>query len=1157
MGSGAWNVRRVWGWLLAALVLLVFAPAKALASGTIAVDEAFASANISDHADVVIAPKGTDPQGIAAIRALPFAPSTGLTLGFREEVVWLRVPIDVRLARPEPLFLIFHYTNLDALSLFLEQPDGSVIEQFSGDRLALSDRPVKSHELGFRFFPQPGRSTAYIRVKSESSLRLRSTLFTGASYVEAEAHERTILGIYAGFGILIVLYNLFVFFSTGDFNFLRYCLLIGMYVGVDLAIRGLTSFYFYPDSPTLANILVPSAMFPTLSVGLWFALRFLSPRSSKSGLQQEFPRLYRLGEVFAWVLLLGPFAQFAFGYRVAVNLATEAIPLWAIYLIIVSSVLAHRGFRPAKFFLVAWSSLLLGVSTTAFATRGIIPTTVLTSYAGMIGASVQMVLLSFGLADRINFLQMEVGRQEKLTFAATKRALEEQERMNVLKDEFLANTSHELRTPLNGIIGLAEMLEEEPQFDGRAKANLRMIASSGRRLANLVNDILDFSKLKKNELVLQKARTDVGPIVDTVIGLTRTIVGKKPVTVINNVPADLAPVYGDANRIQQILFNLVGNALKFTDAGTVTIDASATDVDVSISVKDTGIGISEDAMGRIFESFEQGDGSTARKYGGTGLGLAVTRQLVEAHSGEILVESQVGHGSRFTVTLPRSTSTLETLPASEAQAALAARVRPASTTLRVAPKTPSVAPRAATTVSVPPPAQAPRVNVDTSKGRVLVVDDEPVNREVLLQLLTQRGYIVDQAEDGIEGIAKIKDGALPDIVLLDVMMPGKSGYEVLDEVRKTFDKETLPILLLTAKTQEKDLAEGFKRGANDYVTKPFSRLELEARVQHHLTVSRQSRRLASELAERVRLEGTNEALKFQHASARANLDAIAQEREALVAELDEAQKQLVQAEKMASLGQQVSGIAHEIGNPLNYISGSAQLMGLEIMDLEEKCPGENAVEHFGRIREHLTDMETGCEKIREISQAMRNYSRLDDVATPDIDLVEVAKEALVILDGKARGITLTMRDSQVPTITCHRSHVGQVIMNLVGNAIDALQERRDNEGVESCGRIAVELRPSDSDGTEGVEICVDDDGPGVPKAIRAKILEPFFTTKPAGKGTGLGLAITSKIVQQHGGRISIETSDSLGGASFRVWLPLTPITQASEDASGLHGMFDD
>jgi signal transduction histidine kinase len=188
---------------------------------------------------------------------------------------------------------------------------------------------------------------------------------------------------------------------------------------------------------------------------------------------------------------------------------------------------------------------------------------------------------------------------------------------------------------------------------------------------------------------------------------------------------------------------------------------------------------------------------------------------------------------------------------------------------------------------------------------------------------------------------------------------------------------------------------------------------------------------------------------------------------------------------------------------------------------------------------------------------MRNYSRLDDVATPGVDLKAVAREALVILEGKARGIALSMNAAEVPTITCHRSHVGQVIMNLVGNAIDALQERREAEGVESCGRIGVELRSAENHGADGVEILVDDDGPGVPKHIRPKILEPFFTTKPAGKGTGLGLAITSKIVQNHGGRITIETSDTLGGASFRVWLPIAPVNHGGEDTSGLHGMFDD
>jgi signal transduction histidine kinase len=1170
MGLGRTALGRAWVGLFAALGVLcaLSVPARAAAADPLVIGPAFAQEEVARHADIFIGQPGMKASTVEEVRIAPFEPSDGkLNFGFREVDVWLRVPIEVTVDRPEPVFLVFHYGSLDHLELTLEQPDGTTIHQVTGDRHAVSERPAKTHELAFRFVPQKGRSTAWVRVSTESALRLRSTIYAATEYVEAEAHERMILGIYAGFAILIVLYNLFVFFATGDFNFVRYCLLIGGYSAGDLAIRGLTAYYLYPDSPTFANVFIPDSMFPTMSAGLWFALRFLSPRQSSRGLEQEYPRVYKAGQIAMWALLFGPLTHALGSYHLAVTVATEAIPIWAIYLITIGALLARSGFRPAKFFLLAWTSFIIGVSIQSLMSRGHLPANAYTNYAGLVGASIQMVLLSFGLADRINFLQAEVARQEKLTLDATKLALEEQERMNVLKDEFLANTSHELRTPLNGIIGLADMLEEEPQFDDRAKANLRLIASSGRRLANLVNDILDFSKLKQNELVLQKAPTDIAPIAEAVVALARPQVGKKPVTITNEVPADLAPVYGDPNRIQQVLFNLVGNAVKFTEAGTVSVTAESTESEVRIHIVDSGIGISADALGRIFESFQQGDGSTARKYGGTGLGLAVTKQLVEAHGGQVLVESALGKGSRFTVVLPRSTahdSVVAPAPAPRPVPAPSAAVSVARIALAApkAPAAPPEVPASAPGVPAPPvaaPAAAPaeRMKVDISKGRVLVVDDEPVNREVLLQLLTQRGYEVELAEDGIEGVAKIQGDALPDIVLLDVMMPGKSGYEVLDDVRKTLDKETLPILLLTAKTQEKDLAEGFKHGANDYVTKPFSRMELEARVQHHLTVSRQSRRLAAELAERVRLEGTNEELKLQHASARANLEAIAHEREALVAELDEAQKQLVQAEKMASLGQQVSGIAHEIGNPLNYISGSAQLMNLEIMDIEEKCADAGADEHFEKLREHLTDIETGCEKIREISQAMRNYSRLDDTATPGVDLVAVAHEALVILEGKARGITLNMEPKAVPAITCHRSHVGQVIMNLVGNAIDALQERRESEGVESCGRILVDLRALENNGAEGVEILVDDDGPGVPKHIRAKILEPFFTTKPAGKGTGLGLAITSKIVANHGGRITIDTSETLGGASFRVWLPLVPVHEGAEDSSGLHGMFDD
>ena len=1172
---------RSWLALAAKLALLVFVfarPARALPErNTITVGEAFESENASGHFQMqLVPPGGKGSVNVADLDDSLFtdAHNPNLNLGFHDGTVWVRFGLHVESASIEPLFLIFHYASLDHLSLILHQPDGTVFTAESGDRLPLSLRPVKTHELGFRFIPQKGDAVAYVRVRTESATRMLSTLYTATSYVEAEAHERTLLGIFAGFGLLIVLYNLFVFASTGDANFLRYVLLIAFYVTGDLAIRGFASFYLYPEHPAFANVFIPNAIFPTMSVGLWFSIRFLSPRSGAAGLYSEFPRLYQAGKLTAFVLLLAPLSHVFGGYRVAASLATAALPIWSIYLITIGALLSRHGFRPAKFFLIAWSAFLFGIATTSLMTRGALPQNGFTNYAAIVGACCQMVLLSFGLADRINFLQVEVARQEKLTHQATLQALAEQERMNILKDDFLANTSHELRTPLNGIIGLAEMLEEEPQFDGRAKGNLRMIASSGRRLASLVNDILDFSKLKKNELILQRTRTDLAPIVTTVIGLASTMVGKKALTVTSLVSSQLQPVYGDANRVQQILLNLVGNAIKFTESGAVTIEAFEGENTVTITVTDTGIGISPQAIGRIFESFEQGDGSTARKYGGTGLGLAVTRQLVAAHGGEISVESEIGKGSRFVVVLPSSNLN----PESVSMPAATALQSPAPTKPLVGAKLPSFAPpaRAASVDSQranserPPslvlrsvPDQAlgaaapPEAAEGATKGHVLVVDDEYINRELLVQLLTQRGYSVDTADDGIEAVEKMANGTLPDIVLLDVMMPGKSGYEVLSDVRKTHNKEMLPILLLTAKTQERDLAEGFKWGANDYITKPFSRIELEARVAHHLTVTRQTRRLATELAERIRLQGTNEHLLLENASARTNLDAIARERQALAAELDEATKQLVQAEKMASLGQQVSGIAHEIGNPLNYISGSAQLMNLECMDLEEKCPGEAVQVHFERLREHLNDVETGCEKIREISQAMRNYSRLDDVATPDTNLHEVAREALVILEGKAQGIRLTLSASKASPITCHRSHVGQVIMNLVGNAIDALHERREAQGFESCGQVQIELHDADSGGVAGIELCVDDDGGGVPKAIRSKILEPFFTTKPAGKGTGLGLAITSKIVHQHGGRISIETSADLGGASFRVWFPSVPPSHAAQNPSGLNAMFDD
>ncbi len=428
---------------------------------------------------------------------------------------------------------------------------------------------------------------------------------------------------------------------------------------------------------------------------------------------------------------------------------------------------------------------------------------------------------------------------------------EKMQQLDKLKDEFLANTSHELRTPLNGIIGLAESLIDgvAGPLNKVAVENLRMVISSGRRLSTLVNDILDFSKLKNQELILQQKPVDMGQITGMVLTLCKTLASGKPIVLINKISPDAPAVYGDENRIQQIMYNLIGNAIKFTESGSVTVSATVEPVPVeaqslaaflTITVADTGIGIPADKFDKIFQSFEQADGSTARTYGGTGLGLAVTKKLVELHGGRVWLESEVGKGSIFHFTLPISVEQLST----EEREAVAALRRDESVIEMSAPlatlrREDFVADDADSELFVEGrrPVNGNGDN-DHHKYRILVVDDEPVNIQVVSNMLTIQHYHVAAALNGLEALAYFKKGEKFDLVLLDVMMPRMSGYEVCEKIRQIHPATTMPIILLTAKNQVSDLVTGFNSGANDYLTKPFSKNELMARIRTHLTLAR-------------------------------------------------------------------------------------------------------------------------------------------------------------------------------------------------------------------------------------------------------------------------------------------------------------------------------
>ena len=490
------------------------------------------------------------------------------------------------------------------------------------------------------------------------------------------------------------------------------------------------------------------------------------------------------------------------------------------------------------------------------------------------------------LANSFNAMAREVYARE----SSLKKAQEELQRIDKLKDEFLANTSHEIRTPLNGIIGITESLIDgvTGKLPPATISNLVMIAVSGRRLATLVNDILDFSKLRHQTIELQIKAIAVWDIVEVVLTLCRPLVGQKNLQLINNVSSPLPLIAADENRLQQILHNLIGNALKFTDSGKVEVSAQLTTnkQQIQITIADTGIGIPTNKHESIFESFEQADGSTARIYGGTGLGLAITKKLVELHGGKIWVKSAIDEGSQFTFTLPISqeaeVSSRHLQVSSVSKYALSTSVFSNSLSSSDRQTLEFTERRESTLVD------NERSSTELSQFyQVLVVDDEPVNRLVLVNHLSLHNYKITEVSSGDEALSILENGFKPDVILLDVMMPRMTGYEVTRKIREMWQPNELPVLLLTAKNQVSDLVVGFDAGANDYITKPISKDELLARIKTH----------CSQAA--TFLENSRIRTELEKSEARERERAIQIEQS--LKQLQQAHIQLIRSERMANI----------------------------------------------------------------------------------------------------------------------------------------------------------------------------------------------------------------------------------------------------------------
>jgi len=535
----------------------------------------------------------------------------------------------------------------------------------------------------------------------------------------------------------------------------------------------------------------------------------------------------------------------------------------------------------------------------------------------------------------------------------------------------------------------------------------------------------------------------------------------------------------------------VGNAIKFTEKGSVEIRIVEAEKKISVYVKDTGPGISKTDQAVIFERFRQADGSATREHEGTGLGLSIAREIIRLHGGEIGVESQPGKGSEFFFSLPIAA---EAIQAAEPQKKDAG-VEPIAQTQTASKPTAVLETKRAEVTGRDRHYELEKDKeyeeaVKGSGELILIIDDNAVNREVVKTRLEMHQYRTCEAADGMEGLKKIKEEK-PDLIILDLMMPRMSGYEFCKKVRKNQSADELPVIMLTAKTEMGDKVYGLQVGANDYISKPFHKEELVARVGVLL-----------------KLRAMTQELKRWNLELETRVD----ER---TKELAKAQEQLIQAEKMATVGTLAGGVAHEINNPLTAVLTNAQL--LKLMGRPED-------------KESIELIEEGAKRCQTIIRKLMKYARKSSAETPaaPVNLAEVIRSVKGMLGYQLEQENVVIEldlEEQLQT-EGWANELEQVFTNLFLNARDAILSKKTE------GKISVIANSTEAD----LKVTVKDNGVGIKKDHLKKIFDPFFTTKDVGRGTGLGLAVTYGILEKHGARVEVLSEPNVG-TEFHIKLP--------------------